>query len=578
MASDNGDGMPPTRRVDSEPGGGRDPRDHLRVELLRPGIRETTDQPLWAAIRNRTGAIAFPRYAAFIEEVLCGRATETPGRRRRDDRPRDLAAAEDFGAPSVTEARLNLQRRLTAEARDGQPTSPTIGRDEGRTTIIGFDAYNLLKLATEAFLIVECGIAYRDGRLFTDEHGLKGFDALIAAGPDEREPDESRRFGYDVTPGEIESMLASYLDTPNRTYLRRIVNALVGMAPENRVERLPYCDGILANRLSCPSLIELIWSYWHEQGMLVQTMNAILLRFQNKRRGPDDPLVNLELDPLRGLNNLLWGFLQDEANRLSVPRRAYEYDHHYGLTLVGRSVVGFQPVDSRTRFLEAFHTLLYRAMMFYREDDDATVVADGFAMLNALREVHIILGEGAHNQYGDLPWQARKEMLIAQWMLSRREIREFIRGRHMVPYQESWMGTVDDMKRLQGWSDVTVTHFHELAVYGEQVLLSVRFGDWIAINDQEHARNWARYWRPEIQRYIHAYHAVTGVDLSVEITDGRASEDRYRQPSQLIARRARPRTGGCRLSQGRTRPHRLDAPEAPPAEILPAAPRGPARR
>jgi hypothetical protein len=60
---------------------------------------------------------------------------------------------------------------------------------------------------------------------------------------------------------------------------------------------------------------------------------------------------------------------------------------------------------------------------------------------------------------------------------------------------------VDDMKRLQGWSDVMITHFHELAIYGEQILLSIRYGDWIDINDQELARNWARYWRPEIQRY-----------------------------------------------------------------------------
>ena len=42
--------------------------------------------------------------------------------------------------------------------------------------------------------------------------------------------------------------------------------------------------------------------------MLVQTMNAICLRFQN-RRGPSerDPLANLEIDPLRPLNNIYLG-------------------------------------------------------------------------------------------------------------------------------------------------------------------------------------------------------------------------------------------------------------------------------
>ena len=76
------------------------------------------------------------------------------------------------------------------------------------------------------------------------------------------------------------------------------------------------------------------------------------------------------------------------------------------------------------------------------------------------------------------------------------------------------MAQVDTMKSLQGWSDVTVTHFRDLGVYGEQILLSVRYGDWIDINDEESAKNWARYWRPEIQGYLHAYRAVTGVDLT----------------------------------------------------------------
>ena len=125
-----------------------------------------------------------------------------------------------------------------------------------------------------------------------------------------------------------------------------------------------------------------------------------------------------------------------------------------------------------------------------------------------------------------------------QWLLARPEIREFIRGRHMVPYQEPWMGAVDDMRRLQGWGDTTVTHFHELAEYGEQLLLSIRYGDWIDINDQELARNWARYWRPEIQRYIHAYNAVAGVDLSLEMTDTSSAARRYAEPATLIASRS----------------------------------------
>ncbi len=100
------------------------------------------------------------------------------------------------------------------------------------------------------------------------------------------------------------------------------------------------------------------------------------------------------------------------------------------------------------------------------------------------------------------------------------------------------MGAVDSMKKLQGWTDTTVTHFHELALTGERILLSVRYGDWVDINNtQEQAKNWARYWKPEVQRYIHGYQAVTGVDLSSDIVDTRDAAQRFLQPSMLLQRR-----------------------------------------
>ena len=100
------------------------------------------------------------------------------------------------------------------------------------------------------------------------------------------------------------------------------------------------------------------------------------------------------------------------------------------------------------------------------------------------------------------------------------------------------MGAVDSMKKLQGWTNTTITHFHELAVTGERILLSIRYGDWVDIeNTQEQAKNWARYWKPEIQRYIHGYQAVTGVDLMSDLTDTRDAAARFLQPSTLLQRR-----------------------------------------
>jgi hypothetical protein len=234
---------------------------------------------------------------------------------------------------------------------------------------------------------------------------------------------------------------------------------------------------------------------------------------------------------------LLWGYLQDEQHRLSVRRRAYEYDHHYGLRLYGKAVPTIQSADSRSKFLEAFHTLLYLCSGFFKEEDDTTVIADGFPVLNALKDVHLLLTEGAHNQFGDLPSTARQEMLLQQWLLARPEFREFLPTRVMVAHPEPWMGRVDAMKTLQGWTDVSVLHFRNLAVFGEQILLSIRFGAWSDVNDPAQAANWARFWRAEIQGYIHAYRAVTGVDLTADIAETMSAADRFALPSVHLRKR-----------------------------------------
>ena len=80
-------------------------------------------------------------------------------------------------------------------------------------------------------------------------------------------------------------------------------------------------------------------------------------------------------------------------------------------------------MDTRSKFLEAFHHLLRLCTVFYKQDDDTTVKADAFPVLNALKEVHLILSQGAHNQFGDLPSTARIEMLMQQWLLARPEFR-----------------------------------------------------------------------------------------------------------------------------------------------------------
>lgn len=414
------------------------------------------------------------------------------------------------------------------------------------------DAYRVLKVATECFLMLNCGVYLSPGAL----------SALVNSQPITTPPvpfpppsnpydpnDDATRLNQSPAsiPASLGQWWSGYLAEGNQ-YLN---SAITPRDPMNkiipylalvrsRLSELPmthFCDmgfecyGILQRKLTNPCLIELIWSYWQEEGMLVQTLNAISRRFQNLRGAGDrDPLMRFDIDPLRRLNSLLWGYVQDEQHRLTVVRRAYEYNHEYGLALEGKALRALRPSDSRSKFLEAFHNLLYLCTVFFKEDDDTTVVADGFPVLNALKEVHYILAAGAANQFGELPSTARQEMLMQQWLLARPEMREFLGGKIMVPYPEEWMDRVDNVKSMQGWTDVSVIYFRDLAVYGEQIVLSARYGAWSITNDPARAANWARYWRPEIQAYIHAYRAATGVDLTSEPVNSTL-------PSVLLLRR-----------------------------------------
>ena len=269
----------------------------------------------------------------------------------------------------------------------------------------------------------------------------------------------------------------------------------------------------------------------------MQTMKSIAVRFQNRRVSEHDPLASFDIAPLYPLNNLLWGYIQDEQHRLTVPRRNYEYDHHYGIALDGRAVPALRSADSRSKFLEAFHNLLHRSLLFFKLDDDTTVKADAFLVLQALKEVHLLLREGQVNAFGDLPSTSRLEMLMEQWILARPEMAHFLAGRPMTPYSEAWMDRVDTMKKLKGWTDVSVIYFNDLAKFGEMLLLSIRHGNWSNIPDAAFAAHWARDWRPQIQQYVAAYRTVTGVDLSPELTDVRLASDRYVQPSVHLRKR-----------------------------------------
>lgn len=471
-------------------GGERHRRPRTRVvRLARTAARHVRSQHLWAIIKRSADGLSFSRFDRFVELAF-------------SDHPR-----QNLIERQVSNALLGGNDR---DHRAGG----ALGAREHREPSLFFrvDSYDRLKVVAEVFLLANAGV--RPSKELS----------LIDRKADERD-------------------LAHYIDPDITLPYLRIVYDRLGIRPPNLLrstgddETERYRD-VLERKSHEPCMIELIWSYWHEEGMQAQAMAAICQRFQNRRSpGERDPLAALEIDPLRPLNHLLWKHVQGESDRLSVLRRAHEYEHEYGFPLHGRAVAAQRPADTRSKFLEAFHNLLYRCVQFYKEDDDTTHVADGFPVLNALKETHYVLSQGAHNQFGDLPVTARQEMLVEQWLLGRPEMRDFLGSRPMVAYPEAWMDRVDAVKTLKGWNDVSVVHFHDLAVFGEQLLLSIRWDHWSTLSHPDDGKQWARTWRAEVQGYIHAIRAVLGIDLCAEITNSRDEAERYLPPSVHLRRR-----------------------------------------
>lgn len=495
--------------------------DTVPVAMMRTFEPTTSDVALWVAIRASANQLLFPNYVQFVDTIMC-----------------------------------NAGSGMIDTAINNYLNDPTCLPPLASRRFVPFpnmDAYRVLKVATECFLMLNCGVYLNPNTLSAlVTNQLRGSTPPVPGQPfpipSYDVNDDATRLNQSASslPLSISNWWSSYLQSGNQflnspgtldpqsmiiPYLALVRSRLKDLPVTQFCQMGMECDGILRSKLTNPCLIELIWSYWQEEGMLVQTLNAISRRFQNLRGTQDrDPLMRFDIDPLRRLGSFLWGYVQDEQHRLTVVRRAYEYSHEYGLALEGRALRALRPSDNRSKFLEAFHNLLYLCTIFFKEDDDTTVVADGFPVLNALKEVHYILAAGASNQFGELPSTSRQEMLMQQWLLARPEMREFLGGKIMVPYPEEWMDRVDNVKSMYGWTDVSVIYFRDLAVYGEQLVLSARYGAWSITNNPAQSANWVRYWRPEIQAYIHAYRAATGVDLTTEPVNSTL-------PSVLLLRR-----------------------------------------
>ena len=309
-------------------------------------------------------------------------------------------------------------------------------------------------------------------------------------------------------------------------------------------EALQWWQGVVARHApATPNAAvfphELLADFWLEQGMLRQAWEAVARRFQNLSGRVPSPLDRLDISPLMPISDLIWGFIDDQHRQTTVRRRALEYLHQFGLRMEGRAVGNLRAADEQPRFLGAFHNLLNCCARFYREVDDTTVAEDGIPVLNALKELNLILSRGAHNQFRVLSLQVRAEIRMIQELFSYNEFREFLGGPVMTNYPELWMDRVDTLRRTMRWGDTSIVEFWHLARTGEWILLTVRYGPFgPGEMDASLACGWGRALRNQVMQFIHSYRAVTGVDLSAEAMAGQVVD--ATQPSvYLLAREQR---------------------------------------
>ena len=245
--------------------------------------------------------------------------------------------------------------------------------------------------------------------------------------------------------------------------------------------------------------------------MLVQTLNAIARRFQNRRTGRTGATRWPSSRSIRCArsSNLLWGYVQDEppAHR-APPRLRVRPPVRPDAATAGRSrELRSRPTAARSSSRRSTTCSTWPRVLQggrrhhgHRRRLPAAERAAGD---------HLLLAEGAHNQFGDLPSDGAGRDADQQWLLARPEMRDFLAAGH---------GPV------QGALDGPGRHDEDAAgLDGHQRHALPRPGRFRRADPAVHplrrldrrsttrtAANWARYWRPEIQSYMHAYRAATG--------------------------------------------------------------------
>src|SRR6185295_6328963 len=196
----------------------------VEVSLGRTRVPNTQDEILWVVIRNSVNALGFDRYQQFMDELFCHKKFPRAAAQHKRDIAEafDLPLLEPFPSSSV-------------------------------------DAYRVLKIATEVFVMSRCGVMPQEPL------------ATIPA-------EEEARFGH-LLPGKFDALWRTYMAKIGKPcgqqalilpYLDLIRRKLgdIGTVRNGYASIIDQQTGLLHDKLAHPALLELIWSYWMEEGML----------------------------------------------------------------------------------------------------------------------------------------------------------------------------------------------------------------------------------------------------------------------------------------------------------------------
>ena len=187
----------------------------IGVTLQRSGVAPTLDIGLWAAIRNHAKTLSFggigatvTGYQGFINKVLCGDGRGIVG-----------GPTEQCGP---------------------LPDLPELSSRVKGLPLHGMAAYDLLKTATEVFLLWHCGVAIREKDAFGNQ--------II------NDDEEFARSGLRV--GEVTSRLTQYLGPGRLPYIDRVVRTVFPGADPRDQRVLHRPDA--ARRLRLPDRADLV--------------------------------------------------------------------------------------------------------------------------------------------------------------------------------------------------------------------------------------------------------------------------------------------------------------------------------